>query len=63
MTWRWFRVSPIRPLIGKREGCTWEADEKKTFVGCVVRMLTKSDARKTISFFEEDHQGIRVQPG
>jgi hypothetical protein len=64
MPWRGFRVSPIRPFLRKREGCRHtENDVKKTFVGRVVRMLRKSDARITISLFEKDHQGIRVQPG
>jgi hypothetical protein len=63
MLWRGFRVSPIRPFLRKREGCKWKAAEKQTFIGRVVRMLRKSDARKNISLFEEDHQGITVQPG
>jgi hypothetical protein len=63
MTWRGFRLSPIRPLLRKRGRCLWKEGEKKTFIGRVVRMLRKSDARKSISLFEEDHQGIRVEPG
>jgi hypothetical protein len=63
MPWRGFRVSPVRPFLRKREGCIWESGEKTTFIARVVPMLQKGDARKTISLFEEDHQGIRVQPG
>jgi hypothetical protein len=61
--WRGIQTSPIRVLIEKREGCVWKGDEKKTFVGRIVRMLRKGDARKSISLFEEGHQGIRVQSG
>jgi hypothetical protein len=63
MPWRFFRLGPIRPFLRKREGCIWKTGEQKTFTGRVVRMLRKSGARKSISMFEEDHQGIRVQPG
>jgi hypothetical protein len=62
MPWRGFRLSPIRPFLRKREGCVWKAGEKQTFAGRVVRTLQKSDARRTISLFEKDHQGIRAQP-
>jgi hypothetical protein len=61
--WRGFRLSPVRVFLRKREGCVWKDNEKKTFTGRVVRMLRKNDARKSISLFEKDHQGIRVQPG
>jgi hypothetical protein len=63
MPWRGFRVSPIRPFLRKRSGCQHTVDEEKRFVSRVVRMLTKADARAKISLFEDDHQGIRVQPG
>jgi hypothetical protein len=63
MPWKGFRMSPVRPFLRKREGCIWKSGEQKTLTGRVVRMLQKSDANKNISLFEEDHQGIRVQPG
>jgi hypothetical protein len=61
--WKEIRTSPIRVFLRKREGCIWKDNEKKTFTGRIVLMLQKGDVRKSISLFEEDHQGIRVQPG
>jgi hypothetical protein len=39
--WRGFRVSPVRILLRKREGCVWKDNEKKTFIGRVVRTFRK----------------------
>jgi hypothetical protein len=47
--WRGHRLSPVRKLTGKPEGCFQDEDEKRTSVGQIVRMLRKS-------------QGIRMQP-
>jgi hypothetical protein len=61
--WRGIRTSPVRVFLRIRNGCIWKAEGPTTFKGRVVRMLKKGDARKSISLFEKDHQGIRVQPG
>jgi hypothetical protein len=60
--WRGIRTSPVRVLLRIRDGCIWKCEEATTFKGRVVRLVKKGDARKSISLFEKDHQGIRVQP-
>jgi hypothetical protein len=51
MPWHGFRLSPIRPFLRKRTGCQHTEGGEKRFVGRVVRMLTKADARRKISLF------------